>query len=97
MGLSFGTAGHTSLVSQVRFEPNDGRYLLTAGYDNTGRLWGGHSKFRLLRTLAGHEGKVMGADISPDGTYTIATTGYDRTCKLWSPDPLADIDAVQQP
>lgn len=84
-------AGHTSLISQVRFEPNDGRYLLTAGYDNTSRLWGGRS-FRLLRTLAGHEGKVMAADISPDGAFTVASGGYDRTIKLYAPDPLADLE-----
>ena len=74
--------GHTSLISAVRFEPDSGHYLLTAGYDNTSRLWGG-PRFRLLRTLAGHEGKVMGADISPDGSFTVATTGYDRTIKVW--------------
>lgn len=67
----------------MRFEPDSGRYLLTAGYDNTSRLWGG-PRFRLLRTLAGHEGKVMGADISPDGSFTVATTGYDRTIKVRS-------------
>lgn len=58
----------------MRFEPNDGHYLLTAGFDNTTRLWSG-PRFRLLRTLAGHEGKVMGADVSPDGTFTVASTG----------------------
>ena len=78
----------------MRFEPGDGRYLLTAGYDNTSRLWGG-PRFRLLRTLAGHEGKVMGADVCPDGTFTVATTGYDRTIKLYAPDPLADLGAAE--
>ncbi len=78
----FPASGHTSLISAVRFEPDSGHYLLTAGYDNTSRLWGG-PRFRLLRTLAGHEGKVMGADISPDGSFTVATTGYDRTIKVW--------------
>ena len=76
----------------MRFEPTEGRYLLTAGYDNTCRLWGG-PRFRLARTLAGHEGKVMGADISSDGSYTVATAGYDRTIKLYQPDPLAVAEA----
>lgn len=78
----------------MRFEPNDGRYLLTSGYDNTSRVWGGR-RFRLLRTLAGHEGKVMGSDVSPDGAFTIATTGYDRTIKVFAPDPLAELDEQQ--
>lgn len=46
-------------MSQVRFEPTDGLYLLTSGYDNVSKVWGG-KKFQLLRTLAGHEGKVGG-------------------------------------
>ena len=72
-------------VPQVCFEPSDGHYLLTAGYDNVAKLWS-TSDFQLVKTLAGHEGKVMGADISPTGDGLIATVGYDRTVKLWSPD-----------
>jgi len=78
----FLASGRTWLFRAWRFGPDSGHYLLTAGYDNTSRLWGG-PRFRLLRTLAGHEGKVMGADISPDGSFTVATTGYDRTIKVW--------------
>lgn len=70
---------------QVCFEPSEGHYLLTAGYDNVAKLWSA-SDFHLVRTLAGHEGKVMGADINPHGDGTIATVGYDRTVKLWSPE-----------
>ena len=81
-------AGHSSLISQVRFEPTDGRYLLTSGYDNVSRLWTGPT-YKLVKTLVGHEGKVMGSDISPDGTYLVASTGYDRTVKLVAPDELA--------
>ena len=75
---------------QVRYEPNDGYVILTAGYDCTAKLWSS-STFKLIKTLAGHEGKVMGADISPDGSGLIATVSYDRTLKLWGPsgsDPM---------
>lgn len=74
-----------SIALQVRFEPSDGHYLLTAGYDNVAKLWSA-SKYQLIRTLAGHEGKVMGADIGPASDGLIATVSYDRTIKLWSPD-----------
>jgi U4/U6 small nuclear ribonucleoprotein PRP4 len=80
--------GHNSLISQVRFEPTTGKYLLTSGYDNVSKIWCG-KKFKLAKTLAGHEGKVMGSDISPSGNDVIATGGYDRTLKLWSPDEFA--------
>lgn len=75
-------------MSQVRFEPLDGLYLLTSGYDNVSKIWSGKT-FALTRTLAGHEGKVMGSDICPDGSFLVASTGYDRTIKLFGPDPLA--------
>lgn len=72
---------------QVRYEPSDGYFILTAAYDNTAKLWSS-SDFRLIKTLAGHEGKVMGADISPDGSGLIATVGYERTIKFWGPSPI---------
>ena len=79
---------------QVRFEPNDGATLLTAGYDNLAKLWSAKN-FRLVRTLAGHENKVMGADLSPDGSGVVATTSYDRTVKFWWPEAelRLDVDA----
>lgn len=76
---------------QVRYEPNDGYLILTAGYDNTAKLWSART-FKLIKTLAGHGGKVMGADISPDGSGLMATASYDRTLMLWGPegsDPMA--------
>lgn len=81
-------AGHTSLISQVRFEPTEGSYLLTCGYDNVSRLWNGPS-FRLTKTLVGHEGKVMAGDICPSGECTVATVGFDRTVKIFALDTLA--------
>lgn len=74
--------GHNSLVSQVRFEPLSGKYLLSAGYDNVGKIWYG-TNFKLIKTLAGHDAKVMGGDIRPSPEPLIATVGYDRTVKLW--------------
>ena len=76
---------HCPLPVQVQFEPNDGYYFMTAGYDNTIKLWGA-SDFKMTNTLEGHEGKVMGADISADGSGLIASVGYDRTIKLWAPE-----------
>lgn len=72
------------LGTQVRFEPGDGHYLLTAGYDKEAKLWSARD-FRPLRVLTGHEGKVMNGDICPDGSGLLATVGYDRTLKLWAP------------
>ncbi len=70
---------------QVRYDPNDGYYLLTAGFDSISKLWSSKD-YSLMATMAGHEGKVMGADICPDGSGTIATVSYDRAVKFWAPD-----------
>lgn len=88
------SAGHTSLVSRVRFEPNNGSYLLTCGYDRTSKLWTAPS-FKLSRTLLGHEDKVMDGDISPSTDHTIVTTGFDRTVKLFYPSTPIEVDMVQ--
>uniref|UniRef100_A0A8C8DAT6 Pre-mRNA processing factor 4 (PRP4)-like domain-containing protein n=1 Tax=Oncorhynchus tshawytscha TaxID=74940 RepID=A0A8C8DAT6_ONCTS len=72
---------HQNLVSSVKFQPNNGHFLLTGAYDNTAKVWT-HPGWSPLKTLAGHEGKVMGVDMSPDGQL-IATCSYDRTFKLW--------------
>ena len=82
-------------VLQVRFDPNDGYYLLTAGFDNLSKLWS-CKDFQLMQTMAGHEGKVMGADICPDGSGLIASVSYDRTVKFWSPDPYAQPNEQDQ-
>ncbi|CAI5981903.1 unnamed protein product [Closterium sp. NIES-64] len=77
---------HTRLVSVVRYEPRDGLLLLTAGYDNTAKVWSGRD-FKPVKVLAGHEGKVMGADVAADG-QCIVTASYDRTIKLWGNDDV---------
>ena len=80
---------HPASVLQVRYDPNDGYYLLTAGFDSISKLWSSKD-YSLLSTMAGHEGKVMGADICPDGSGLIATVSYDRTVKFWGPDTYAE-------
>ncbi|KAL3132459.1 hypothetical protein ABBQ32_009012 [Trebouxia sp. C0010 RCD-2024] len=84
-GCVYVLPAHNSLISQVRYDQNDGYYMLTAGFDGVSKLWSCRDH-ALLQTLAGHEGKVMGADICPDGSGTIATVSYDRTVKFWAPD-----------
>ena len=71
--------------SQVKFEPENGAFLMSASYDKTIKLWSARN-WQRLKTLTGHEDKVMSADVSPSGEGTIASVGYDRTLKLWAVD-----------
>ncbi|XP_077241497.1 WD-40 repeat family protein / small nuclear ribonucleoprotein Prp4p-like protein [Tasmannia lanceolata] len=73
---------HSHLISQVKFEPQDGYFLATASYDTTAKVWSARD-FKPIKTLAGHEAKVTCLDIVGDGQY-IATVAHDRTIKLWS-------------
>ena len=87
-------AAHKKLVSQVRFEPTSGFYLLTASYDCTAKVWNS-TDWLLKATLAGHEDKIMCADISKDGTNTVITAGYDKTIKLWQPEEATELVVME--
>ncbi|KAL7062898.1 hypothetical protein AAHC03_01616 [Spirometra sp. Aus1] len=73
---------HTSVISSVKFEPNNHNYLVTSSFDKTAKLWG-HPQWAPIRTLEGHSGRVVYADISPD-CKLIATCSHDLTFKIWS-------------
>jgi U4/U6 small nuclear ribonucleoprotein PRP4 len=81
-GSLYTIGAHSSLISNVRWESQEGLFLLTSSYDQTVKLWHG-TDFTLLKTLAGHEGKVMRADIAPNSAF-IATSAFDRTWKLYA-------------
>ena len=75
-------AAHQSLISKVRYAPDNGALLLTASYDKKVKLWSSKD-FTLLNCLEGHEGRIMGADIIPE-TNSVVSVAYDRTIKFWN-------------
>jgi WD40 repeat protein len=72
--------GHTSPVTSVAYSPN-GKYLVTASWDNTAKIWQA-SDGRLLSDLKGHTESLVSASFSPDGKY-IVTASKDSTARLW--------------
>uniref|UniRef100_A0AAR5Q221 Pre-mRNA processing factor 4 (PRP4)-like domain-containing protein n=1 Tax=Dendroctonus ponderosae TaxID=77166 RepID=A0AAR5Q221_DENPD len=75
---------HNNLISDVKYQKEDGNFLVTASYDGKVKIWT-NKTWQPLKTLSGHDGKIMSCDISADNNY-IATSSYDRTFKLWGPE-----------
>ncbi|KAJ9563332.1 hypothetical protein OSB04_008492 [Centaurea solstitialis] len=73
---------HANLISQIKFEPQEGYFLVTASYDMTAKVWSGRD-FKPVKVLSGHEAKVTSVDVAGDG-QSIATVSHDRTIKLWT-------------
>ncbi|KAG0482085.1 hypothetical protein HPP92_010169 [Vanilla planifolia] len=73
---------HSKLISQVKYEPQEGYFLATSSYDTKAMVWSAQD-FKPIKTLSGHESKVCGLDVTADGQH-IATVAHDRTIKIWS-------------
>ncbi|GAA4256253.1 Hsp70 family protein [Dactylosporangium darangshiense] len=77
-----GTGGHTGAVDGVAYTP-DCRYAVSAGADNTVRIWDATTFHPRQMTLSGQTGGVDSVAVSRDGR-TIASGGTDSTIRLWS-------------
>ena len=80
--------GHTDSILGVAFSP-DGKYVLTAGGDDTARLWDVQTGAE-IRRFTGHTGAVISVAFSPDGQYAL-TASQDHTARLWDVQTGAEI------
>jgi WD40 repeat protein len=80
---------HQGWVRAVAFGPPDGRYLLTASFDNSARLWDTATRKPLGPPFV-HGDWVVAIACSPDGR-TVVTGSGDGTARLWPvPAPVPD-------
>jgi WD40 repeat protein len=77
---TFVQAGHTGNIRSVAFSP-DGRYAVSAGDDQTIRLWEVITG-KEVRVFAGHAEEVRSVAFSPDGRYLLSGSN-DKTIRLW--------------
>ncbi|GAB4499720.1 MAG: hypothetical protein OHK0052_15140 [Anaerolineales bacterium] len=76
--------GHTDRIADLVFSA-DSRYLATASFDLTVRLWQVQTADPNMNVLAlnGHTQAVLSVAFSPTGDY-LASAGRDTTVMLWS-------------
>jgi WD40 repeat protein len=72
--------GHSTDLTEARYSP-DGRRIVTASDDNTGRLWNAETG-RPLAVLRGHGVPLGGAEFSPDGSRVL-TYAQDYTTRVY--------------
>ena len=72
--------GHSKRSDGLAFSP-DGRYLASASYDSTIKIWDAASGHE-LRTLNGHPNGAIAVSFSADGRL-LASGGLDGKVKLW--------------
>jgi U4/U6 small nuclear ribonucleoprotein PRP4 len=72
--------GHLDRLARLAFHPS-GKYLGTASFDKTWRLWDINTGKELL-LQEGHSRSVYGVSFHPDGSLA-ASCGLDAYARVW--------------
>lgn len=75
-------SGHSKGVNAIKFFPEHGHLLLSAGLDGQIKIWDVYNSKKCMRTYLGHNKGVREVQFSKDG-HRFLSTGYDRVIKLW--------------
>src|SRR5207249_4596043 len=72
---------HEGQVWGVTFSPPDGKFLATAGVDNTVKVWDADGQ--VVLTFTKHTSRVHVVAFSPGDGRLVASGGADQTVKVW--------------
>jgi U4/U6 small nuclear ribonucleoprotein PRP4 len=74
---------HNSLITDVCFEHTEGKFLLSASFDGTFKMWNNRD-WSIVKTFSStSEGKLTSVSITKDAK-NVVTSSLDRTVKLWT-------------
>lgn len=74
---------HNSTISDIEYEHNDSRFVLTSSYDGTFKMWNNRD-WSIVKTFSStSDGKLTSVGLTKDNKH-ILTTSLDRTVKLWT-------------
>ena len=90
--LRMALKGHSGPVNSAAWSPF-GRYIVTAGEDDTARIWEAESGEE-VRVLGGHTAAVNTAFWSPDGTL-IVTASTDFSIRIWDSYTVQQLNQLQ--
>ncbi|HNW44061.1 MAG TPA: WD40 repeat domain-containing protein [Elusimicrobiales bacterium] len=80
--------GHTDGVLTLAFSPC-GKFLATAGEDNTIRLWDNPDGIE-IQTIQAHKGDIRCLAFDPDGDV-FASGSWDKTIRIWQTSDCATL------
>ncbi len=86
--------GHRDILYDAEMSP-DGRWIATAGYDTTIRIWD-KREGNLVRVLDAHQGAVFDLAFHPT-LAILASASADETVKLWRLTDGVRLDTLNQP
>ena len=82
-GCVYTIPAHNQVVSDLRWEQTDSKFLLTCSFDGTFKLWNNRD-WSVVKCYDSGETKLSSVSITKDCKNILLACGNDRTVKKWT-------------